>query len=304
MSVQKMTIDIKGKGVEVDSVRVGDVVVVLIEGFLRQALIHDEWYTDVDDPASIIETLKKISPRPDLFTFFQHVPHVEPRYPYYWEPQGCAVLPVTTFDNWWNNHQIKSARNHIRNAEKKGVILKRPEFDDAFVQGMVEIFNETPVRQGRPYWHYGKDFEAVKKEFSKFLFRESLIGAYYKDELIGFIMLGYAGNYVELSQIVSKIEHRDKSPTNALLAEAVRVCEEESIPYLLYGDWDERGLGSFKKNNGFECFDVPRYYVPLTTKGKLALSLKLHRGIKNIIPENIRNRLKDLRNRYYIWKAD
>ena len=299
MSVQKMTIDIKGKDVEVDSIHLGEVVVVLTAGFLRQAWIYGEWYTDVDDPASIIETLKEISPRPDLFTFVQRIPHGEPRYSYYWEPEGWAVLPVTSFDHWWNNQIKFKARNHARKAEKKGVILKRPEFDDAFVQGMVEIFNETPVRQGRPFWHYGKDFETVKREFSRFLFRESLIGAYYEDELIGFIMLGYAGEFAVLGQIISKIDHRDKSTNNALLAEAVRICEEKSIPFLFYAGWDERSLGKFKKSNGFERFDVPRYYVPLTIKGRLALSLKLHHGIKDVIPENIQDHLRDLRNRYY-----
>ena len=294
-----MTIDVKGKHVEVDSVRLGEVDVVLAKDFLRQAWINDEWYTDVDDPGLIVEALKKISPRPDLFTFIQRIPHVEPRYPYFREPEGWAVLPVTTFDHWWKDQITVKTRNAARKAEKKDVILKRPEFDDAFVQGMVEIFNETPVRQGRPFWHYGKDSETVKRDFSKYLFRESLIGAYFKDELIGFIMLGYAGDFAVIGQIISKIAHRDKSTNNALMAEAVRICEENSIPFLFYAGWDERSLGKFKKSNGFERFNVPRYYVPLTIKGKLALSLKLHHGIKDVIPENIQDRLRDLRNRYY-----
>lgn len=299
MSTHKITIDTKGKHVEVDSVRLGEVEVVLEKGFLRKAWIYDEWYTDVDDPALIVETLKKVSPRPDLFTFVQRIPHGEPRFPYYREPEGWAVLPVTSFDHWWKDQITAKTRNAARQAEKKDVILKRPEFDDAFVKGMVEIFNETPVRQGRPFWHYGKDFETIKRDFSKYLFRESLIGAYYKDELIGFIMLGYAGDFAVIGQIISKLGHRDKSTNNALMAEAVRVCEEKSIPFLLYAGWDERSLGKFKKNNGFERFDVPRYYVPLSMKGRLALSLKLHHGIRDVIPENLQDRLRDLRNRFY-----
>jgi len=299
MKVEKMTIGVRGKDVEVDSVHVGDVVVVLSGGFLRRAWVYDEWYTDVDDPEAVIDALKGLSPRPDFFTFVQRVPHGEPRYSYYREPEGWAILPVTTFDQWWNNQLKFKARNHARKAGKRGVVIKHPEFDDDFVMGMVEIFNETPVRQGRPFWHYGKDFETVKREFSRFLFRESLIGAYFEEKLIGFIMLGYAGEFAVLGQIISKIEHRDKSTNNALLAEAVRICEEKKIPYLQYAYWDERTLGAFKRSNGFERFDVPRYYVPLTLKGRLALSLKLHNGIKNVIPENLQNRLRKLRNQYY-----
>ena len=299
MSIQKVTIDIKGKYVEVDSVRLGNVEVILSEGFLRKAWVYDEWYADVDDPALFIETLEKLSPRPDLFTFIQRLPHGEPRYPYFLEPEGWAVLPVTTFEHWWKDQISDKTRNVVRKAEKKDVDIKRPEFDDAFVRGMVEIFNETSVRQGRPFWHYGKDFETVKREFSRFLYRESLIGAYYKDELIGFIMLGYAEEFAVIGQIISKLEHRDKSPNNALMAEAVRICEEKKIPFLFYAGWDERSLGKFKKSNGFERFDVPRYYVPLSMKGRLALSLKLHHGIKDVIPENLQDPLRDLRNRYY-----
>lgn len=299
MDVHNITIDVKGKHVDVKSVRLGEVEVVLDEGFLRRAWVYDEWYADVDNPASIIETLKKVSPKPDLFIFVQRIPHVKPLFPYYWEPESWAVLRVSTFDHWWHKQITDKTRNSTRKAEKKGVILKRPEFDDAFVQGMVEIFNEIDVRQGRPFWHYGKDFETVKRDFSKYLFRESLIGAYFEDELIGFIMLGYAGEFAVIGQIISKIGHRDKSTNNALMAEAVRVCEEKSIPFLLYAGWDERSLGKFKKHNGFERFDVPRYFVPLTLKGRVALSLKLHRGVKNIIPEKVKDRLRDFRNRYY-----
>jgi len=30
---------------------------------------------------------------------------------------------------------------------------------------MTAIFNESPTRQGRKFWHYGKDFATVKKQF-------------------------------------------------------------------------------------------------------------------------------------------
>ena len=69
---------------------------------------------------------------------------------------------------------------------------------------MTSIFNETPIRQGRPFLHYGKDFETVKREFGRFLFREEIFGAYVGEELVGFIMLADAGRYAYLGQIISK----------------------------------------------------------------------------------------------------
>ena len=34
------------------------------------------------------------------------------------------------------------------------------------VNGIIGIFNQSPVRRGKPFWHYGKDFDTVKKEMS------------------------------------------------------------------------------------------------------------------------------------------
>ena len=303
-NVKKMIISVRGQDVEVDSIRVGEVDFILGSGFIRRASIHDsdEWFYDVKDPESAINALKTVTPRPDLLTFVQRIPDNEPKYAYYWEPEKWAVLPVSTFDHWWEK-QIKSeARNRARQAGKKGVVIRRPDFDDAFVRGMVEIFNETPVRQGRPFWHYGKDFETVKSEFSRFLFRESLIGAYLGEELIGFIMLGFAGPFAVPGQILSKVGHRDKSTNNALLAEAVKICAEKEIPYFVYFYWDEGSLGSFKKVNGFEPWVVPRYFVPLTIKGRMALKIGLHRGWKGMLPEGMLDRLKKARSWYYSKK--
>ena len=89
-----------------------------------------------------------------------------------------AVLPISTYD-YWSNQQVKGTTpNMIRKSQKAGVQVREATFDDGFVRGMVEIFNEAPIRQGRRFWHYGKDFETVKREFSRFLYREYLVGAY------------------------------------------------------------------------------------------------------------------------------
>ena len=147
--------------------------------------------------------------------------------------------------------------------------------------------------------HYGKDFETVKREFSRFLFREEIFGAYLDEELVGFIMLANAGKYANLGQIISKIAYRDLAPNNALLAKAVERCAEKGIPFLTYALWLDDGLGNFKRSNGFQRFDLPRYFVPITRKGELALKLGLHRGWKKAVPTQLRKPLKNLRRRWY-----
>jgi hypothetical protein len=62
------------------------------------------------------------------------------------------------------------------------------------------------------------------------------------------------------------------------LAKAVERCAEKGIPYLAYAYWLDDGLRDFKRSNGFQKFDLPRYFVPLTCKGEFALNLGLHLG--------------------------
>jgi hypothetical protein len=273
---------------------------ILIEGEIpRIARLEQEWYEDVEDPRTLINQLSKSEPRPDILTFWQRLPDTEPKYSYRMELDSIAALPIKSYSLWWEKQIDRKARNKIRKAQKNGVVVKPATFDDRFVRGITSIFNETPIRQGRHYLHYGKDFETVKRQFSRFLFREELFGAYLGEELVGFIMLAYADNYAYLGQIISKIAHRDLAPNNLLLAKAVERCAEKAVPYLVYALWLEDSLGDFKRSNGFQKFDLPRYYVPLTSKGKLVLKLGLHRGWKEAVPKPLRRPLKKLRSRWY-----
>jgi hypothetical protein len=134
------------------------------------------------------------------------------------------------------------------------------------------------------------------------LYRERLFGAYVDDEMVGFIMLADAGRYAMLGQIVSKIEHRDKSPNNALISKAVQVCAESGYDHLVYANWPEGPLADFKRQNGFEKVTLPRYYIPLTTVGRMTLATSLHKGVRQLVPKEIRNKLKPLRHQWHRWR--
>lgn len=269
---------------------------------IRIARIKDEWYEDIEDPVTLIEKLKESKINADIFTFWQRLPDKSPIYNYYIEWDSIAALPVSSFDYWFTKQIDAKIRNLIRKAQKKGVEIRETTFDDEFVKGITSIFNETPIRQGKPFWHYGMDFDTVKKVFSQNIHREDIIGAYYNDNLIGFIMLAHAGKYAMLTQILSKIEHRDKSPQNALIAKAVEVCEAKKIPYLVYAMWPRGTLADFKRNNAFEKVDLPRYYIPLTMKGMIALKFHLHHDIAELLPDKVKDYLKDVRSKWYSRK--
>jgi hypothetical protein len=280
---------------------------IRIQGrLIRTARLAGEKCVFLEDPEPVIQGLRQCGVRIDLFTFLQRLPETSPKYAYSMEWDNLAVLEVSTVDHWWN-HQIRSyARNRARQAEKRGVTLREVSFDESLARGMCEVYNESPVRQGRPNAHYGKDVETVYKEAATFLEKSIFIGAFIGETLIGFVKLvtDETRTQANLMNIVSMIKHRDKAPTNALIAHSVRACAERGIPYLVYqnltyGNKKPDGLTNFKEVNGFQRVDVPRYYIPLTPIGRAALRLQLHRRFVDRLPAPVAEKVRELMNAWY-----
>jgi hypothetical protein len=290
---------IKGVPKEVECFGINGQTFTISKGMMTVVRLEEEWYEDVHDPTTVIAALSSTPIKVDIFTFWQRFPNIIPSFTYYHEFEPIAVLPIKTYDQWFNNVIKSRTRGLIRKAEKKGLIVREATFDDAFVQGMTEIFNESEVRQGRRFWHYGKAFDTVKQQFSRYLFREFVIGAYLNDELTGFMMIADAAGYALTGQILSKIQHRDKAINNALIAKAVELCERKGMPYLIYLNWGTGSFSEFKRRCGFQKVLVPRYFVPLTLLGRIVIRLGLHRGFKEALPEPVKENLKALRTAYF-----
>lgn len=280
---------------------------IRVEGrLIHTARLELDKYEFLDDPRPTIEDLRKCKRRIDLFTFMQRLPETSPKHDYPMEWDNLAVLPVSTFEHWWKDQIRSYPRNRARQAEKKGVIVRELLFDEALVRGIWEIYNECPVRRGAPFTHYGKDIETIQKISETFLERSIFIGALLGDRLIGFIKLvtDQMGVQANMMHIVSMIQHKDKAPTNALIAQAVRCCAERGIRYLVYqnfayGKKESDTLSSFKEINGFQRINLPRYYVPLTRAGRVAFRLGLHHRFRRHLPEPVAVRLRELRKEWY-----
>jgi hypothetical protein len=300
-------VSIKGKMIVVPAYRLDDVIVVTKGMFLRVAEVFDEYWLEAEtlpDPLRVLQCLRDSRRKPDLFTFAQRVPDTQPRFDFRMEWDNVAVIPIVSHDSWFREQISASTRRNIRASEKKGVVTRAAEFDDGFVHGIMSIFNESPVRGGRKFWHYGKSFESVQAEQGTYRDRSTFLGAYFQGQLIGYTKIVWDTRTAAIMQILSTIESLDKRPNNALLSEAVRLCAERGVEYLLYeafgyGNKTGSSLTRFKESNGFVRMDLPRYYVPITHKGSLALRLGLHRDPKDLIPNRLRNALLDLRERYY-----
>ena len=280
---------------------------IRVEGrLLRIARLDADGYQFVEDPEPVLDGLRRSGIRSDLFTFMQKLPETSPKYHYPMEWDNFAALPISTFDYWWTRQISSVPRNRARQAAKRGVEIQEVPFNDALIQGIWEIYNECPVRQGKPFRHHGKDLETVRREAATYLDSSVFIGAFLGEKLIGFVKLTSDQNRTQagVMNILSMVQHRDKAPTNALVAQAVRSCAERGIPYLVYcsfayGKKQRDSLSAFKERNGFHRIDVPRYYVPLSVTGQVALRLGLHKRFVDRIPEPILARLREMRNGWY-----
>jgi len=290
-------------------VKVGDRDIKVEGRLVKTGRIDGEKYCFLDDPATVVDGLKKSKTRVDLFTFMQRLPDTKPKYEYPMIWDNFATLPVSTFDHWWNKQIGFKARNKAKQAEKRGVILREVPFDEALVQGIWSIYNETPVRQGKRFPHYGMSLDQIRKYAGTFLDQSIFIGAFVDEKLIGFIKLTMDETRTQagLMHILSMVAQRDKAPTNALLARAVRSCAERQIKYLVYsnfsyGNKERDSLSDFKERNGFEKIDVPRYYVPLTAVGRAAFRLGLHQKLTDRVPESVMSKIREFRQVWYSWR--
>jgi hypothetical protein len=273
---------------------------------VRVGRLEAEMFKYLDDPAAVVAGLRESNPRVDLFTFLQKPPDGSPKYSYPMEWDNLAVLPITTFENWWMKQLGFKARNKAKQASKKGVIVREATLDEAFAAGIWEIYNESPIRQGRRFPHFGKSLDQVRRMSSTFPDSSIFIGAYFEEKLIGFIKLTTDDHRTQagIMHIVSLIGHRDKAPTNALIAQAVQSCADRGISQLVYANFaygkkERSSLSDFKERNGFARVDLPRYYVPLTSIGWSALRLGLHRRFVDRLPGALVAKYRDVRYSWY-----
>lgn len=270
---------------------------ILVQGkLLKMAKLQSEYYVPSGDPEELLRHARASS-RADLITFVESLDSREPKHPFHFEKDAIAVLPISTYQHWFDKQLYFKPRNKLRKSLKNGVEARYVEFNDELVGKIKAVYDESPVRQGKPNKHYQKDLETLKREHQSFLDRSQFIGVFFKDEMIGFAKVTRVGNAAILMNIVSMICHRDKAPTNALIAKSVEYCAEHNITSLMYGVWGGRGLSDFKAANGFERTEVARYFVPLTLKGRVALKLGFHRPLMQRLPEPVVKLAADMRRR-------
>ena len=299
-------ISVKGRQIEVPLVQIDGFDIVVTGLWLKFASVRSEEYADKDpsaNPGALIAGLKSENTKADIFSFAQRIPDVSVKYPYPMQWDNAAAISLATFDDWWQPLP-QATRKNVRRSERRGVVLKIGSLDRKLAEGIKSIYDETPLRQGRRFWHYGKDVETVLKENSTYPEQSDFVAAYFNEELIGLIKMVYVGRTAQIMQIVSKNSHFDKRPANALIARAVELCCQKGLSFLVYGNYiyghqTDSALIEFKRRTGFQRIDFPRYYVPLTVKGSLAIKMGFHLGLRQRLPRKLESALLALRAKYY-----
>jgi hypothetical protein len=298
---------IAGKKTDTPTAEINGVTVISTGTWLKIASVYDEEIIPGDtvaDPGDFIRQILAAKIPADIFSFAPKFSEKIPHLAYPHDIDNWAILPVSTYDHWLTKQIGTDVRQNIKKAPKRGVTARLVPFDEEFLSGIMEIYNETPIRQGRKFWHYGKSRENVRLETFRHMDRSHFIGAYFENKLIGFVKMTCTNNVADLGLILTRQSHYEQRAPNALIAKAVEICAENGIGNLRYakmsyGKKRDSSLADYKRRNGFKEIEYPRYYVPLTLKGRIAVQLRLYRQIQDIIPERIQNIMQKLRMAYY-----
>lgn len=254
--------------------------------FVTIARDSREYELDIFPDKSYIKKLKDLNI--DIFTFIERKwsrSNLSSKKKWINTIDNIAMLQLTNFDSWWKKIG-KKTRNMVRKAKKSGVITCISTPNNTLAKGIWIIYNETPIRQNRPFPHYGTNFKKIENLLS--LKNHIFIGSYFENELIGFVDLIVGENMAIISQILSLKKHWDKAINNALIAKTVEVCLENQVKWVMYGRiGNHPSLDKFKQNIGFEQLVLMRYYIVLSLKGKIATKLGFHQDIKDVLPQRI-----------------
>jgi len=246
-----------------------------------------EYATDIFPTEPYIKKLKDLGL--DVFTFIKRNwlnSVINPEKTWVAVADNIAILHITNYDDWWNAIG-KKTRNMVRKAEKNEVVTCKATPNYTLAKGILLIYNETPIRQNRYFPHYGTKLKNISRKVlsSK---DHIFIGSYFESKLVGFVDLIIGENIAIISQLLSLKEHWNKAINNSLIAKTVEVCISCQVEWLMYGRMGNHpSLDKFKNKIGFKKLSVTRYYLPLSTKGKIAMKMGLHQNLKDIIPKKL-----------------
>src|SRR5438552_3382758 len=165
----RIEISVRGRWITVPALDINGKTVIVTGRWLKTAAVHDDEWSEgeLEDPEGFIRTLKERelpNLRADLFTFAQKLPATGAKYRYPMEWDNIAAIRLTSFTDWWARVPQETRKN-TRRSTRRGVAVTIRELDDDLIAGIVAINNESAVRQGARFPHYGKSHYAVNTDY-------------------------------------------------------------------------------------------------------------------------------------------
>src|SRR5579862_2407888 len=154
IGLENIEVSVKGKWMTWPALHVNANYLIVKGKLIKMAIVHEEEWLEcqLDDPELCIRTLKTVPHRElkaDIFTFSQIVPETSPKYGYPMEFDSVAAIHLTSYSDWWEGLPQETRKN-VRRSQKRGVGVEVKRLDDDVIKGIMDVNNESPVRQGRP----------------------------------------------------------------------------------------------------------------------------------------------------------
>ena len=268
--------------------------IVARPGLWQTAVVKDEEWQDrpVADAVALVKQMLEFPNRPPCLRLVGLTPSDRARLQEVttcrlrWE--DTAEIQTKDVQAWWVSLPQETRKN-VRRAQRRGVAVRPVELDEHLADGIARIYGESPQRQGRAFWHYGKDSRRVLAENSSYGDRAQFLGAYCEDELVGFLKWVRVGDQARIMQILSLQRHHDKRVMTAMIAQAVSQCHDRGLRSLIYGRMHYFGasgeaLIEFKRRHGFVAVDYPVVIAALTPWGRWLIRLGWDRPWSQHLP--------------------
>lgn len=215
-----------------------------------------------------------------------------------------SCLRVEDPDYWGKKVVAKDVRESLRRIRREGVEVREMPFNASSCEDISTLFNESPIRQGKRYWHYGKSAAQIQEELSPLASRSLYVGAYHRGRLVGFtqvVRLESIG-VLRTVHVLGSLVSRKVRPVTAMIDWMVRYGWENGFQRIVYGKHDygnasNDSLTAFKSRHGFRSEPLRIDYHCLCPQGAWYLAAGLHRNLREMTPRHLALFLKKARSR-------
>lgn len=267
------------------------------------ATIHDEDYLDKTnwDWMGAIEAIKGHALG---FRFPEYLVSQDQEISHAYHASNRSRLNLSDYAHWEKKQIKKDVREGLRRANREGVSVERVAYSNLVVEVASEVFNETPYRQGRRFWHYGKSHEQLRQELAPLSAVSQYFLARKGSEYVGFaqiVPLPHRGSARSV-HVISKAQHVRSRVSSALIQSIVAYCCDTKLTSFVYGRHiysgnENSNLRKFKERHGFRNYEYKNYYVPVAPLGHAYLAMGLYQGLREMVPKPAIEFAKSIRGR-------